>query len=296
MPDDAFVQSLVAFAHELRDAGVSVGSGDVVAYTMSVATLDPGDLVDVYWGGRTTLVARVDDIPVYDRIFRRFFLDADDEPDEPKPFSVQSRADALAVLQLPEPEPHPGQEEERETSLGLLASDVSSLRSKSFAACTPDELAVLHRIMRRIRLTPPRRRSRRTTSAPAGRRPDLRRMIRESMRLHGEPPTLSWRRRRLRVRPLILILDVSGSMADYSRSLVQFAYSTARSTARVEVFCFGTRLTRITRELDHRRPDEALDRTELDADTLADTLGAVVKERDDLDVVQDNLEQIASGA
>ena len=76
MPDDAFVQSLVAFAHELRDAGVSVGSGDVVAYTTSVATLDPGDLVDVYWGGRTTLVARVDDIPVYDRVFRRFFLDA----------------------------------------------------------------------------------------------------------------------------------------------------------------------------------------------------------------------------
>ena len=74
------------------------------------------------------------------------------------------------------------------------------------------------------------------------------------------PPTLSWRRRRLRLRPLILILDVSGSMADYSRSLVQFAYSTSRANTRVEVFCFGTRLTRITRELDHRRPDEALDR------------------------------------
>jgi uncharacterized protein with von Willebrand factor type A (vWA) domain len=78
------------------------------------------------------------------------------------------------------------------------------------------------------------------------------------MRLHGEPAQLFWRKRRLRQRPLILILDVSGSMADYSRHLLQFAYSTTRATARVEVFCFGTRLTRITRALERRRIDDAM--------------------------------------
>ena len=118
----------------------------------------------------------------------------------------------------------------------------------------------MHRIMRTMRLAPPRRRSRRTTSAPAGRSPDLRRTIRESMRLHGEPPTLSWRRRRLRLRPLVLMLDVSGSMSDYSRSLVQFAYSTSRANSRVEVFCFGTRLTRVTGSSLAGDPDEAFDR------------------------------------
>jgi hypothetical protein len=61
------------------------------------------------------------------------------------------------------------------------------------------------------------------------------------------------------MRPLVLLLDVSGSMADYSRHLLQFAYSTRRAASRVEVFCFGTRLTRITRSLERRRPDEALD-------------------------------------
>jgi uncharacterized protein len=81
------------------------------------------------------------------------------------------------------------------------------------------------------------------------------------MRMHGEPSQLFWRRRRLRLRPLILILDVSGSMADYSRNLLQFAYSARRASARVEVFCFGTRLTRITRQLERRRADDALERT-----------------------------------
>jgi uncharacterized protein with von Willebrand factor type A (vWA) domain len=141
-----------------------------------------------------------------------------------------------------------------------MASDAATLKSKSFAACTPDELAVLRQIMKTIRITPPRRRSRRTAKAPSGRTPDLRRTMRETMRMHGEPAELFWRRRRLRMRPLILILDVSGSMSDYSRNLLQFAYSTRRAASRVEVFCFGTRLTRITHELEHRRPDEALDR------------------------------------
>jgi uncharacterized protein len=141
-----------------------------------------------------------------------------------------------------------------------MASDAEALRHKSFAACTPEELAAVRRIMARIRLTPPKRRTRRTAAGRSGRSPDLRRTVRESMRMHGEPAELYWRRRKVRLRPLILILDVSGSMADYSRNLLQFAYSAQRAAAKVEVFCFGTRLTRVTRALDHRRADDALER------------------------------------
>jgi hypothetical protein len=87
---------------------------------------------------------------------------------------------------------------------------------------------------------------------------DVRAMIRRSMRAHGEPGELMLRQRRTKPRRLILVLDVSGSMADYSRHLLQFAHTARHAAARVEVFCFGTRLTRITRALSHRRPDTAL--------------------------------------
>ena len=164
------------------------------------------------------------------------------------------------MLEVPATEPGPGADgRQEEASLGLMASDAEVLRHKSFAACTPEELAALRRIMARIRLTPPKRRTRRTAGARSGRSPDLRRTVRESMRMHGEPAELFWRQRKVRLRPLILVLDVSGSMADYSRNLLQFAYSAKRAAARVEVFCFGTRLTRVTRALDHRRPDDALE-------------------------------------
>ncbi len=166
-----------------------------------------------------------------------------------------------STLVAPATDPSPDPEGHQEQAvLGLMASNVEALKHKSFAVCTPAELAVLRRIMTQIRLTPPLRRSRRTRPARSGHSPDLRRMVRESLRHHGEPVPLSWRRRRRRPRPLILILDISGSMADYSRNLLQFAYSANRAAAKVEVFCFGTRLTRITGQLRTRRPDDALER------------------------------------
>jgi hypothetical protein len=260
VPEEApFVGVLVAFADQLRGEGLAVGSGDVLTYSAAMAGLDPTDLLDLYWAGRTTMVIRRDQIPVYDRVFKRFFLDEAEALPEPLRLTVRASAETRSVLQVPATEPGMDGKDEQQARLGLVASDVDVLRNKSFAACTPDELASLRRIMAHMRLAPPRRRTRRTSPARAGRAPDPRRTVRETMRLHGEPSKLFWRRRRLRQRPLILILDVSGSMADYSRHLLQFAYSAARATARVEVFCFGTRLTRITKALERRRVDDAME-------------------------------------
>jgi uncharacterized protein len=253
-----FVGLLVDFSRELRSAGLAVGSGDVLAYCSAMGSLDPSDLLDLYWAGRTTLVTRRESIPVYDEVFRRFFLGGTDPVREMLSLRAQVTAEAQAVLEVPATDPPAAGHSGEQATLGLMASDAEALRHKSFAACTPEELAAVRRIMARIRLTPPRRRTRRTRRAPSGRSPDLRRTMRESLRTHGELAELFWRQRRVRLRPLILILDVSGSMADYSRHLLQFAYSAKRAADRVEVFCFGTRLTRVTRALDRRRPDDAL--------------------------------------
>ncbi len=255
-----YVEMLVAFGEALRRAGLPVGSGDILVYCGAMASLDPADLVDLYWAGRTTLVTRRDRIAVYDRVFRTFFLDAAGDLPEPVKLALkQSSIENQSVIEVPSTEPGIRGKDEEEARLGLMASDIELWRHKEFAACTPEELAALRRIMARIRVIPPRRRSRRTRAGAAGGRPDLRRTVRATMRTHGEPSELFWRQRRLKRRPLILILDVSGSMAEYSRNLLQFAHSAKRASSRVEVFCFGTRLTRITRALERRRPDDALD-------------------------------------
>ena len=203
MPDVAqrspIVGLLAAFAAELRAAGLAVGSGDVLTYCSALAALDPADLADLYWAGRTTLVNRRDDLAVYDEVFRRFFLGTGGQADELVTLMLRASAEAMGELAMPSTEP-PGaeQENEDEALLGWMASDVDALKHKSFAACTPEELAALRRIMTRIRLTPPRRRTRRTAPARSGRWPDPRRTVRETMRMHGEPAQLYWRRRRVR--------------------------------------------------------------------------------------------------
>ncbi len=253
----SLVPVLVGFGRALRDAALRVGSGDVADFCAAAAVLDPSDMLDLYWAGRISLVTRREDIAVYDEVFATYFLGERNPVEQVLQLQVHA-VEIDSVLEVPAVEPSGADEREQEATMGLVASGADTLRHKAFAACTPDELREVRRIMERMRLTPPRRRTRRTRPARRGRAPDLRRTVRDSLRLHGEPVPVRHQRRRVKLRPLVLILDVSGSMADYSRALLQFAWSARRGMARVEVFCFGTRLTRITVPLHKRSPDTAL--------------------------------------
>ena len=254
-----FVDILIEFGDELRVAGIAVGTGDAITYVQAVSLLNPADLGDIYWAGRGTLVGRRDLIPTYDRVFKSFFLDVETQGDSELKAMMRATTSTAATLEVPSPDPGEGEESnEEEAQLGYMASGAQVWRNKAFAVCTDQELATIRRIVSDIKLTPPRRRTRRTITAKNGPRLDPRRMARETMRSHGDPTRLFRQKRRLRIRPLVFILDVSGSMSDYSRNLLQFAYSARRAADKVEVFCFGTRLTRITRSLDRRKPDDAL--------------------------------------
>jgi uncharacterized protein with von Willebrand factor type A (vWA) domain len=250
---------LVGFGHALRGAGLPIGTDDVLTFCEGTAHLDVTDLMDVYWTGRATLVRRREHVPIYNVVFRSYFLDVDPaRPDERKRM-MRASANAGATLEIPNTEPGlPGEASPDEAKLGYVASTSEVYRHKAFADCSDDEIRQLRRLMARMRVTPPRRRTHRTTRARRSATLDLRRMARDTMRSMGEPRELAYKERKHKLRPLVFILDVSGSMADYSRNLLQFAYSAKRANAKVEVFCFGTRLSRITRALDRRDPDEAM--------------------------------------
>ena len=136
----------------------------------------------------------------------------------------------------------------------MLASAVEILKEKSFARCTPEELAQLAELMARVELAVPKRRSRRRQKA-RGQAPPIcaarsaARSGRAASRSSGPGASGGSRPRRL-----VLFLDVSGSMASYSRALLVFAYAALRADPRWEAYCFGTRLTRLTRVLGPRRP------------------------------------------
>jgi uncharacterized protein len=267
---EELVVALHGFCRALRAEGMVVGSHDVITLCDSMVALDPTDMIDLYWGGRTSLVHRREDISVYHDVFQRYFLSGEN----PVTALVNARAHAdapreesVVAFDVPMTDPSENDEEKAdEAPLGLMPSNVAALRRKGFADCTSLERESLNRIMRRLRLSPPLRKTRRSKPGHRGKAPDLRRTVAGALRTQGELVHLEWRTRRDRARPLVLILDISGSMADHSRSLLQFAWGTKRATQRVEVFAFGTRITHVTKALSTRSVDDAMRRAGKEVD------------------------------
>jgi len=140
-------------------------------------------------------------------------------------------------------------------------SDVELLRHKDFATYTDAEMAMARMLIAQLARRGPTRLSRRTRpSRRRGHTPDLRRVVRASLRTAGEPIDRHWRAPSRRPRPVVLVCDVSGSMTPYARMLLQYLHASVAARRRVEAFAFGTRLTRITHELGGRDHDRALER------------------------------------
>ncbi len=256
---NGFDELFVEFGQALRGAGLPVGTDDILNFCAGVGELDVTDIMDVYWAGRATLIRRREYVPTYNIIFRQFFLNIDPATSDERKKKFRASANAGATLEIPNTETGlPGEISPDEVKLGYLASTSEVYRHKAFAECSDDEMRQVRRMISRMRVTPPMRRTHRTTKARRSATLDMRRMVRDSMRRLGEPRELAYKKRKEKLRPLVLILDVSGSMADYSRNLLQFAYCARRANAKVDVFCFGTRLSRITKNLDRRNPDDAM--------------------------------------
>jgi uncharacterized protein with von Willebrand factor type A (vWA) domain len=250
--------------------------GRILTFVRAVAALGLTDRDSLYWAGRASMIARRDDLDAYDEAFEHWYR------------SLRSTDDLGIELHLPTPSPDaddvldPGFEPDDlevrveaasewhgaddddevadgdESSIRIVASGAEVLRSKSFGDLTDEERARVAALIRALRLRVPVERTRRTRPASKGERFDLRRTLRRSLRTQGEPFDRAWRARTARRRPLVLILDISGSMAPYSRALMQFAYAAMAAGRRVETFAFGTRLTRVTRTLRTKDPDRAL--------------------------------------
>jgi uncharacterized protein with von Willebrand factor type A (vWA) domain len=236
---------IVGLARALRAAGVPVESRRLQAFRRAATAL-PDDL---YWAGRTTLVGRRDELPTYDRVFREYFGGTARAAAPERRQHVWSAGGGSS-----DGEPAGG-----DRQAAALASTAELLRRKSFEDCTPEELAEISRLVAQLRLAAPARRTARRRPARSG-APDLRRSLRRALRAGGELQPLSWRARTRRNRRLVLVLDVSGSMAPYSRALVALAHAAVRADRHFEAFAFGTRLTRLTRALDTSRPGDAFAR------------------------------------
>ncbi|MEU3341626.1 VWA domain-containing protein [Streptomyces sp. NPDC006668] len=246
--------ALLGFARALRAAGVDASAERVHTFLRAVDELRPRMRADVYWAGRLTLCGGHDDLERYERVFAAYFGEAPRA--RRTPTATPPPRLRLVVREGPAPGTAARDQHHDAPPATALASSTEVLRHRDVAELGSAEREQLRRLLAAFTLPGETRRSARRRPARRG-EVDPHRTVRELLRRGGEPARLRRHSRAERPRRVVLLVDVSGSMAPYADALLRFAHAAARGS-RTEVFTIGTRLTRVTRELSHRDPEPAM--------------------------------------
>jgi uncharacterized protein with von Willebrand factor type A (vWA) domain len=245
---------LHAFLRALEDAGVAVSPPKKADFLLALVASPPAHVDALYWRARVTLVTAAEDFDAFDAVFAAYFRGGyvaieeevapppDEEGETAAPRGEEGALDAL--------DSRPGS--------GQHASPLDLRGVRTFAPTSAQARHELRELAGALQRVLPEIAARRTVRARRGPRLDVRRVLAAANRSGGEIVAFHWLRRPQRPRRVLLLIDVSGSQRTCSADLLRFAHEAVRATDRAEAFTFGTRLTRVTAELDAPDVDAAL--------------------------------------
>jgi uncharacterized protein with von Willebrand factor type A (vWA) domain len=259
-----FADNIVGFARALRAAGLPVGPGAVIDAVNALQVIDIGNRSDVFTTLEAIFVKRHEHALIFAQAFNLFFraaeewkhmLDSVPLPDHARKKPPPASRRVQEAMSRPQTTEVPQQQEQ---DLRLSVSDKEVLQKKDFAQMSAAEIAEAVRAIERMKLPQAELRTRRFQPDPRGVRIDMRRTLRASLRTGGDIINIHRLGRIDRPAPIVALLDISGSMSEYTRLFLHFLHAITDARKRVSVFLFGTRLTNVSRALRQRDPDEAL--------------------------------------
>jgi uncharacterized protein with von Willebrand factor type A (vWA) domain len=260
-------ENILYFARALRAAGIPVGPGAVLDALEALGVAHVGARDDFYWTLHSIFVKRHEHTILFDQAFRIFFrkrgyidkmiasMLPETQAGAPKapPAGAQRIQEALFSGLAREEE-----KSEAEIDARLTVSDREILQKKDFAQMTAAEITAAKEAISRLTLPLDEVRTRRMAASRRGHLIDIRRTLRASMKAGGAVIDLKYLGPRVKEPPIVALLDISGSMSEYTRLFLHFLHAVTDARKRVSTFLFGTRLTNVTRAIRQRDPDEAL--------------------------------------
>jgi uncharacterized protein len=267
-PDGRLAENILYFARALRAAGIPIGSGAVLDALAALQAAGIGTREDLYWTLHAVLVKRHEHSLLFDQAFGIFFrkraliekLMASllpqapaTPPDAPRP--GQQRVEEALFSSLRE---FDRERSDVEIDARLTVSDREVLQKKDFAQMSAAEIAAAKDAIKRLVLALDEVKTRRLRPARRGHLIDMRRTLRASLKAGGAVIDLKYLGPRRKPPPLVALIDISGSMSQYTRLFLHFLHAVTDARKRVATFLFGTRLTNVTRALKAKDPDEAL--------------------------------------
>jgi len=247
MDDSDLASALTGFASALRLAGVPANTARVIASSDALTAFPEVGTHQLYWATRLSFCAQRADIPVFDSVFRAWFglLLADDSG---------PRAAAAGTTTAAEQEPATATPGEEASAPVAATGTAEALWTRDICKLTTEERGEVNRLIARLAVLPPHRSSLRC--APGGRyRIDVDQTVRSTFQRAGEPVRLCYQHRTVEPQRLLLLVDVSGSMAEYADAFLRFGHAVLRAWGgAAEVFTVGTRFARATIALQQRDP------------------------------------------
>ena len=259
--------NILYFARALRAAGLPVGPGAVLDALEAVKAAGVGTRDDFYWTLHAVFVKRHEHSILFDQAFKMFFrkraylekliaaMLPEAAPDAPQPPPGAQRIQEALFSGVAEKE---RESAEAEVDMRLTVSDRDVLQRKDFAQMSAAEIAAAKDAIARLTLPLNEVRTRRLAPHRRGHMIDIRRTLRSSMKAGGAVIDLKYLGPKLKEPPIVALLDISGSMSQYTRLFLHFLHAVTDARKRVSTFLFGTRLTNVSRSLRERDPDEAL--------------------------------------
>jgi len=261
--------NIIYFTRLLRSAGLKIGPGQAVAALEALNAAGIGEKEDFYWILHSTLVSSHQQTPVFNQAFHMFWRkrgliekmmelllpETIAEQEQRKPKAASRRvSEALAEKVKPREQPRT----ETEIDARLTFSDEEVLQNKDFEQMSAEEVARAKALVREIVLPSDLVKTRRFQRSHVKATVDPRATMKSSIRAGGDMIRLRHRAPRLRHPPIVALIDISGSMSNYSDIVLQFFHALSNARPRVHTFLFGTRLTNISRSLRAKDPDDAL--------------------------------------
>jgi uncharacterized protein with von Willebrand factor type A (vWA) domain len=262
-------ENIVYFARALRAAGIPLGPRSVIDALDALQAAGIGTRDDFYWTLHAVFVKRHEHSMLFDQAFRIFF--------RKRAYLQQLMSMLMPQVQAPTQDRAPPasqrvldalfsgigdkiEQEKSETEIDarLTMSDREVLEKKDFAQMSAAEISAAKQAIKRLALPLNEVKTRRLASARRGRMIDMRRTLRASMKAGGAVIDLKYLGAKTRQPPIVALLDISGSMSQYTRLFLHFLHGVTDARKRVSTFLFGTRLTNVTRALRERDPDDAL--------------------------------------
>jgi len=263
-------ENIIYFARALRAAGIPLGPGSVLDAIAAVLAAGIGTKDDFYWTLHAVFVKRHEQSILFDQAFRIFFrrrgyleqlmsltmpqIETPRQDNAAKPASQRVQDALFAGMN----EKLQREIEQVEIDMRETVSDQEVLQKKDFAQMSAAEVAAAKAAIQRLVLPLDEVKTRRLAPNRRGRIVDMRRTLRASMKGGGAFIDLKYLGPKSRMPPIVALLDISGSMADYTRLFLHFLHAVTDARKRVHSFLFGTRLTNVTRALTQKDPDEAL--------------------------------------